>query len=88
MQINISDLMLTFPSFSPLQNLLQWTAKEHPDCSLLLGTERALRGVLSRCHGVLEEEVRWEEGEGAGPRSEHQEGRGGYLLSVGSPRSI
>lgn len=49
-----------------IQNLLQWTGKEHPDCSLLLGTERALRSVLSRCHVILEEDVRWEEGEGAG----------------------
>ncbi|XP_062296815.1 uncharacterized protein si:ch211-67f24.7 [Scomber scombrus] len=50
---------------SHIQNLLQWTGKEHPDCSLLLGTERALRSVLSRCHVILEEEVRWEEGEEA-----------------------
>nr|XP_046268999.1 uncharacterized protein LOC124071951 isoform X2 [Scatophagus argus] len=51
---------------SHIQNLLQWTGKEHPDCSLLLGTERALRSVLSRCHAILEEDVRWEEGEGSG----------------------
>ncbi|XP_056248932.1 uncharacterized protein LOC130179856 isoform X2 [Seriola aureovittata] len=51
---------------SHIQNLLQWTGKEHPDCSLLLGAERALRSVLSRCHVILEEDVRWEEGEGAG----------------------
>ncbi|CAJ1074818.1 rho guanine nucleotide exchange factor 33 isoform X1 [Xyrichtys novacula] len=52
---------------SHIQNLLQWTSKEHPDCSLLLGTERALRSILSRCHVILEEGVRWggEEG-GAG----------------------
>ncbi|XP_022052813.2 rho guanine nucleotide exchange factor 33 isoform X2 [Acanthochromis polyacanthus] len=49
---------------SHIQNLLQWTGKEHPDCSLLLGTERALRSVLTRCHVILEEDVRWEEGEG------------------------
>lgn len=53
------------------QNLLQWTGKEHPDCSLLLGTERALRALLARCHVILEEDVRWEEGEeGRGRRSE------------------
>uniref|UniRef100_A0A096M253 DH domain-containing protein n=1 Tax=Poecilia formosa TaxID=48698 RepID=A0A096M253_POEFO len=46
---------------SHIQNLLQWTGKEHPDCSLLLGSERALRSVLSRCHVILEEDVRWEE---------------------------
>ncbi|XP_042356334.1 uncharacterized protein LOC121953355 isoform X1 [Plectropomus leopardus] len=51
---------------SHIQNLLQWTGKDHPDCSLLLGTERALRSILSRCHVTLEEDVRWEEGEGAG----------------------
>lgn len=51
-----------------LQNLLQWTGKEHPDCSLLLGSERALRSTLSRCHVILEEEVRWEEEEEAGQR--------------------
>lgn len=51
-----------------LQNLLQWTGKEHPDCSLLLGSERALRTTLSRCHVILEEEVRWEEDEEAGQR--------------------
>ncbi|XP_070834639.1 uncharacterized protein [Chaetodon trifascialis] len=54
---------------SHIQNLLQWTGKEHPDCSLLLGTERALRSVLSRCHVILEEDVQWEEGEGAGQSS-------------------
>ncbi|KAE8290256.1 hypothetical protein D5F01_LYC11978 [Larimichthys crocea] len=48
---------------SHIQNLLQWTGKEHPDCSLLLGTERALRSVLCRCHVILEEDVRWEEEE-------------------------
>lgn len=52
-----------------VQSLLQWTGKEHPDCSLLLGAERALRNVLSRCHVILEEDVKWEEGEGAGQRS-------------------
>ncbi|XP_024122803.2 uncharacterized protein LOC112143218 [Oryzias melastigma] len=51
---------------SHIQNLLQWTGKEHPDCSLLLGSERALRSTLSRCHVILEEEVRWEEEEEAG----------------------
>ncbi|KAF7654495.1 hypothetical protein LDENG_00069050 [Lucifuga dentata] len=51
---------------SHIQNLLQWTGKEHPDCSLLLGTERALRSILSHCHVILEEDVQWEEGEGAG----------------------
>ncbi|XP_029973387.1 uncharacterized protein LOC115407163 [Salarias fasciatus] len=54
---------------SHIQSLLQWTGKEHPDCSLLLGTERALRSVLSRCHVVLEEDVRWEDGDGAAQRS-------------------
>ncbi|XP_067335339.1 rho guanine nucleotide exchange factor 33 isoform X1 [Channa argus] len=54
---------------SHIKNLLQWTGKEHPDSSLLLGTERALRSILSRCHVILEEDVRWEEGEGAGQSS-------------------
>ncbi|XP_029349254.1 rho guanine nucleotide exchange factor 33 isoform X2 [Echeneis naucrates] len=54
---------------SHIQSLLQWTGKEHPDCSLLLGTERALRSVLSRCHVILEEDVRWDEGEGAAQSS-------------------
>ncbi|XP_061700836.1 uncharacterized protein si:ch211-67f24.7 [Syngnathoides biaculeatus] len=45
---------------SHIQNLLQWTGKEHPDCSLLLGAERTLRDILSRCHVILEEEVRWD----------------------------
>lgn len=54
-----------------VQSLLQWTAKEHPDYSLLLGAERALRDVLCRCHVILEEDVRWEEGEGSGRRSEN-----------------
>lgn len=61
-------------SYFLLQNLLQWTGKEHPDCSLLLGTERALRSVLCRCHVILEEDVRWEEEEEeeeAEQRSEH-----------------
>ncbi|KAG7509741.1 rho guanine nucleotide exchange factor 33-like isoform X1 [Solea senegalensis] len=52
-----------------IQNLLQWTSKEHPDCSLLLGTERALRAILSRCHVILEEDVRWEDAEAAGQSS-------------------
>ncbi|XP_017267701.1 uncharacterized protein LOC108233618 isoform X2 [Kryptolebias marmoratus] len=46
-----------------IQNLLQWTGKEHPDCSLLLGSERALRSILARCHVILEEDVQWEEEE-------------------------
>nr|XP_020478593.1 uncharacterized protein LOC109973390 isoform X3 [Monopterus albus] len=54
---------------SHIQNLLQWTGKEHPDCSLLLGTERALRSILSHCHLILEEDVRWEEEERAGQSS-------------------
>ncbi|XP_068194510.1 uncharacterized protein si:ch211-67f24.7 isoform X2 [Antennarius striatus] len=51
---------------SHIQNLLQWTGKDHPDCSLLLGTERALRSILSRCHEILEEDVQWGEKEGDG----------------------
>ncbi|XP_028293014.1 uncharacterized protein LOC114455908 isoform X2 [Gouania willdenowi] len=52
---------------SHIQNLLQWTSKDHPDCSLLLGSERTLRSILSRCHRILEEDVCWEEsGGGAG----------------------
>ncbi|XP_044231396.1 uncharacterized protein LOC122998531 [Thunnus albacares] len=62
---------------SHIQSLLQWTGKEHPDCSLLLGTERALRGVLSRCHVILEEDVRWEEAEGAGGSSCSDSAAGG-----------
>ncbi|XP_056281500.1 uncharacterized protein LOC130200970 [Pseudoliparis swirei] len=47
-----------------IQNLLQWTGTEHPDRSLLLGSERVLSSVLTRCHVILEEDVRWEEGGG------------------------
>ncbi|XP_057715013.1 rho guanine nucleotide exchange factor 33 isoform X2 [Corythoichthys intestinalis] len=43
-----------------IQNLLQRTSEDHPDYSLLLGTERALGHVLWRCHAILEEDVRWE----------------------------
>lgn len=52
-----------------IQSLLQWTGKDHPDCSLLLGSERALRTILSRCHQILEQDVRWEEEEKAGASS-------------------
>ncbi|XP_061749629.1 uncharacterized protein LOC133548675 [Nerophis ophidion] len=48
---------------SHIQNLLQWTSIEHPDCSLLLGTERVLRDVLSACHAVLEEDLNREDQE-------------------------
>uniref|UniRef100_A0A1A7X4L0 DH domain-containing protein n=2 Tax=Iconisemion striatum TaxID=60296 RepID=A0A1A7X4L0_9TELE len=54
---------------SHIQSLLQWTGKEHPDSSLLLGSERALRSILSHCHGILEKDVRWEEGEEPGQSS-------------------
>ncbi|XP_026161108.2 uncharacterized protein LOC113129369 [Mastacembelus armatus] len=66
---------------SHIQNLLQWTGKEHPDCSLLLGTERALRGILSRCHVILEEDVRWEEEEGAGQSSCCEAAAGGSSVT-------
>ncbi|XP_077394690.1 uncharacterized protein LOC144031428 isoform X2 [Festucalex cinctus] len=64
-QIQVLSLLLApvtrvHAYLSHIQNLLQWTGKEHPDCSLLLGTERALKDVLSRCHVILEEDVRWE----------------------------
>ncbi|XP_063764331.1 uncharacterized protein si:ch211-67f24.7 isoform X1 [Eleginops maclovinus] len=49
---------------SHIQSLLQWTGKEHPDCSLLLGAEKALRSLLTRCHQTLQEDVQWEEGGG------------------------
>ncbi|XP_077416716.1 uncharacterized protein LOC144048502 isoform X2 [Vanacampus margaritifer] len=67
-QIQVLSLLLApvtrvHAYLSHIQNLLQWTGKEHPDCSLLLSTERALRDVLSRCHVILEEDVRWEGGE-------------------------
>ncbi|XP_029685519.1 uncharacterized protein isoform X1 [Takifugu rubripes] len=70
-EMNLLSLLLAPVSrihayLSHVQSLLQWTGKEHPDCSLLLGAERALRNVLSRCHAILEEDVRWEEAEGAG----------------------
>lgn len=52
-----------------LQSLLQWTGKEHPDYNLLLGCKQALRSVLSCCHVILEENMKWEEGQGAGQRS-------------------
>ncbi|KAK7905151.1 hypothetical protein WMY93_017758 [Mugilogobius chulae] len=48
---------------SHIQSLLQWTGKDHPDCSLLLGSERALRSLLSQCHQILERDVQWEEPE-------------------------
>ncbi|TNN65594.1 Rho guanine nucleotide exchange factor 33 [Liparis tanakae] len=54
---------------SHIQNLLQWTGTEHPDRSLLLGSERVLRSVLTHCHVILEEDVRWEEGGGGGGQS-------------------
>ncbi|XP_045063458.1 uncharacterized protein LOC121539094 isoform X2 [Coregonus clupeaformis] len=51
-----------------IQSLLQWTGSDHPDCSLLQGSERVLRSILSRCHLILEEDVRWGDGGGmAGP---------------------
>uniref|UniRef100_A0AAV2JFI1 DH domain-containing protein n=1 Tax=Knipowitschia caucasica TaxID=637954 RepID=A0AAV2JFI1_KNICA len=46
---------------SHIQSLLQWTGKDHPDCSLLLGSERSLRSLLNQCHEILEQNVRWEE---------------------------
>ncbi|CAG13234.1 unnamed protein product [Tetraodon nigroviridis] len=49
-----------------IQSLLQWTGEEHPDCSLLLGAEGALRDVLSRCHSILDEDGRREAGGGSG----------------------
>ncbi|KAL6105247.1 uncharacterized protein ACO6RY_06818 [Pungitius sinensis] len=74
---------------SHIQNLLQWTVKEHPDCSLLLGTERALRSILSRCHVILEEDVRWEEGEGGGQSScsDAVAGASSAKCWTGSPRT-
>ncbi|XP_054652508.1 uncharacterized protein LOC129192461 isoform X2 [Dunckerocampus dactyliophorus] len=68
-QIKVLSLLLSPVSrvhcyLSHIQNLLQWTSKEHPDCRLLLGTERALRDVLCRCHVILEEDVRWDDTEG------------------------
>ncbi|XP_029586795.1 uncharacterized protein si:ch211-67f24.7 isoform X3 [Salmo trutta] len=45
-----------------IQSLLQWTDSDHPDCRLLQGSERVLRSVLSRCHLILEEDVRWGDG--------------------------
>ncbi|XP_061651068.1 uncharacterized protein si:ch211-67f24.7 isoform X2 [Phyllopteryx taeniolatus] len=73
-QIQVLSLLLAPVSrvhcyLSHIQNLLQWTGKEHPDCSLLLGAERTLRDILSRCHVILEEDVRWDRGEGPRRRS-------------------
>ncbi|XP_031685174.1 uncharacterized protein si:ch211-67f24.7 isoform X2 [Oncorhynchus kisutch] len=45
-----------------IQSLLQWTDSDHPDCSLLQGSERVLRNILSRCHLILEDDVRWGDG--------------------------
>ncbi|XP_064815678.1 rho guanine nucleotide exchange factor 33-like [Oncorhynchus masou masou] len=45
-----------------IQSLLQWTDSDHPDCSLLQGSERVLRSILSRCHLILEDDVRWGDG--------------------------
>ncbi|XP_051941997.1 rho guanine nucleotide exchange factor 33 [Hippocampus zosterae] len=64
-QIQVLSLLLApvtrvHAYLSHIQNLLQWTGKEHPDCSLLLGTERALRDILLRCHTILEEDVHWD----------------------------
>ncbi|XP_036811221.1 uncharacterized protein LOC110498272 isoform X3 [Oncorhynchus mykiss] len=56
-----------------IQSLLQWTDSDHPDCSLLQGSERVLRSILSRCHLILEDDVRWGDGgRMAGPREEQQ----------------
>ncbi|XP_042186235.1 uncharacterized protein LOC112247676 isoform X3 [Oncorhynchus tshawytscha] len=56
-----------------IQSLLQWTDSDHPDCSLLQGSERVLRNILSRCHLILEDDVRWGDGgRMAGPREEQQ----------------
>ncbi|XP_052341565.1 uncharacterized protein LOC118362118 isoform X2 [Oncorhynchus keta] len=45
-----------------IQSLLQWTDSDHPDCSLLQGSERVLKNILSRCHLILEDDVRWGDG--------------------------
>ncbi|XP_052341566.1 uncharacterized protein LOC118362118 isoform X3 [Oncorhynchus keta] len=56
-----------------IQSLLQWTDSDHPDCSLLQGSERVLKNILSRCHLILEDDVRWGDGgRMAGPREEQQ----------------
>ncbi|KAL0969421.1 hypothetical protein UPYG_G00227190 [Umbra pygmaea] len=44
-----------------IQKLLQWTAYDHPDRSLLQGSEKILRSTQVRCHLTLEEDVRWED---------------------------
>ncbi|XP_040055209.2 uncharacterized protein si:ch211-67f24.7 isoform X2 [Gasterosteus aculeatus] len=73
---------------SHIQNLLQWTVKEHPDCSLLLGAERALRSILSRCHVILEEDVQWDEGEGGGQSCpDAAAGTSSAKCCTGSPRT-
>ena len=57
-----SVLVVVILGILPLeQNLLQWTSRDHPDCSLLLGSEKVLRETLTRCHGILEQDVQWEE---------------------------
>ncbi|KAG7272733.1 hypothetical protein CRUP_031057 [Coryphaenoides rupestris] len=58
-----------------IQHLLQWTGKDHPDCSLLLGSEKVLRETLSRCHTVLEHDVQWEEEEEEAAASANQSGK-------------
>nr|XP_046163986.1 uncharacterized protein LOC124001324 isoform X2 [Oncorhynchus gorbuscha] len=45
-----------------IQRLLQWTDSDHPDSSLLQGSERVLKNILSRCHLILEDDVRWGDG--------------------------
>ena len=58
-----------------VQNLLQWTSRDHPDCSLLLGSEKVLRETLSRCHSILEQDVQWEEDAHPTNQRSEREGR-------------
>ncbi|XP_036397672.1 uncharacterized protein LOC118786609 [Megalops cyprinoides] len=39
-----------------MQDLLQWTGREHPDHYLLQVSERTLRHFLSQCHVILEKD--------------------------------
>ncbi|XP_077477519.1 uncharacterized protein LOC144090077 [Stigmatopora argus] len=57
-----------------IQNLLQRTGEDHPDRSLLLGTERTLGHVLWRCHAILDEDVHWEEPSCGGDEEEEAAG--------------
>ncbi|XP_077588098.1 uncharacterized protein LOC144206807 isoform X2 [Stigmatopora nigra] len=60
-----------------IQNLLQRTDEDHPDRSLLLGTQRTLGHLLWRCHAILDQDVHWEEPSCRGDDDHEEEVAGG-----------